>query len=200
MYVLINVNKEGDDDRESEIPLRPVLPSPSIPLRRVPYPCERRNAAMISFQPRNHADDEARRAAVRRVADWVEQALPEEQRDATHVMVNQVECREAGCPPVEGVIALLRKPKIVVRVRPRHACIAMSCCPTLAHAPRAASHAPLTHRTPRLATVGAVLWLCAVLQARGGGDEGRGGGRLERYAARGEPIRSWPPRARARAP
>ena len=96
---------------------------------------------MISFQPRNHAVDQARRAAVRRVADWVEQALPEEQRDATHVMVNQVECREEGCPPVECVVALLRKPKIVFRVRPRHACIAMSCCPTLAHAPRA--------RTPR---------------------------------------------------
>ena len=98
-------------------------------------------SAMISFQPRNHAVDQARRAAVRRVADWVEQALPEEQRDATHVMVNQVECREEGCPPVECVVALLRKPKIVFRVRPRHACIAMSCCPTLAHAPRA--------RTPR---------------------------------------------------
>ena len=53
---------------------------------------------MISFQPRNHAVDQARRAAVRRVADWVEEALPEEQRDATHVMVNQVECREEGCP------------------------------------------------------------------------------------------------------
>ena len=66
-------------------------------------------SAMISFQPRNHAVDQARRAAVRRVADWVEQALPEEQRDATHVMVNQVECREEGCPPVECVIALLRK-------------------------------------------------------------------------------------------
>ena len=157
-------------------------------------------SAMISFQPRNHAVDQARRAAVRRVADWVEQALPEEQRDATHVMVNQVECREEGCPPVECVVALLRKPKIVFRVRPRHACIAISCYPTLAHAPKASSHAPLTHRTPRLATVGAVLWLCAVLQARGGGDEGRGGGRLERYAARGEPIRSRPPRARARAP
>ena len=75
-------------------------------------------SAMISFQPRNHAVDQARRAAVRRVADWVEEALPEEQRDATHVMVNQVECREEGCPPVECVVALLRKPKIVFRVRP----------------------------------------------------------------------------------
>ena len=99
---------------------------------------------MISFQPRNHAVDQARRAAVRRVADWVEQALPEEQRDATHVMVNQVECREEGCPPVECVVALLRKPKIVFRVRPRHACIATSCCPTLAQ--RASSHAPLSYR------------------------------------------------------
>ena len=45
---------------------------------------------MISFQPRRHAVDEARRAAVRRVADWVEQALPEEERHTTHVMVNQV--------------------------------------------------------------------------------------------------------------
>ena len=86
-------------------------------------------AGMISFQPRNHVVDEARRAAVRRVADWVEQALPEEERNTTHVMVNQVECREEGCPPMECVIALLRKPKIIFRVRPRHTCIAMSCCP-----------------------------------------------------------------------
>ena len=170
------------------------FPSPTL-VARSEHPVPLSRSAMISFQPRNHAVDQARRAAVRRVADWVEQALPEEQRDATHVMVNQVECREEGCPPVECVIALLRKPKIVFRVRPRHACIAMSCCPTLAHAPRAASHAPLTHRTPRLATVGAVLWLCAVLQARGGGDEGRGVNRAERYFARGKAIRSWPPRA-----
>ena len=99
-------------------------------------------SAMISFQPRNHAVDQARRAAVRRVADWVEQALPEEQRDATHVMVNQVECREEGCPPVECVVALLRKPKIVFRVRPRHACIAIAAA---LPSPMPQGH----HRTPR---------------------------------------------------
>jgi len=110
---------------------------------------------MISFQPRRHAVDEARRAAVRRVADWVEQALPEEERHTTHVMVNQVECREDGCPPMECVIALLRKPKIIFRVRPRHACIVMRCCPrpctTVIHA------APLTQRS--LISGYVVLWL-----------------------------------------
>ena len=112
-------------------------------------------AGMISFQPRNHVVDEARRAAVRRVADWVEQALPEEERNTTHVMVNQVECREEGCPPMECVIALLRKPKIIFRVRPRHACIAMSCCPR--PCPRGI-HTPRRSLSARSA-LGVVLWL-----------------------------------------
>ena len=33
-------------------------------------------------------------------------------------MVNQLECKEPGCPPVECVIALLRKPKLMFKVRP----------------------------------------------------------------------------------
>ena len=110
---------------------------------------------MISFQPRRHAVDEARRAAVRRVADWVEQALPEEERHTTHVMVNQVECREDGCPPMECVIALLRKPKIIFRVRPRHACIAMRCCPR--PCTKGVHATPLTQCS--LTSLGVVLWL-----------------------------------------
>ena len=61
--------------------------------------------------------DAAKKAGIRRVADWVEEALPEEEQDETHVMVNQVECAEEGCPPVECVIALLRKPKLLFKVR-----------------------------------------------------------------------------------
>ena len=62
------------------------------------------------------ADKEARLAGVRRVADWVEDALPEDEQETTTVMVNQIECREEGCPPVECVIALLRKPKLVFKI------------------------------------------------------------------------------------
>ena len=173
-------------------------PPPALPALRVLQPCcgvtdetTVSLAGMISFQPRNHVVDEARRAAVRRVADWVEQALPEEERDSTHVMVNQVECREDGCPPIECVIALLRKPKIIFRARPRHACIAMSCCP-----PRPCPkgiHTPTTHSA--LAQLWCCVVACAVLQARGGGDAGRGVDRAERYTARGKAIRSGPPRA-----
>ena len=153
-----------------------------------------RRPGMISFQPRRHAVDEARRAAVRRVADWVEQALPEEERHTTHVMVNQVECREDGCPPMECVIALLRKPKIIFRVRPRHACIAMRCCPR----PCTKGVHALTQRS--LSSHGCCVVACAVLQARGRGDTGRGVDRAERHTARGKAIRSRPPRApRARA-
>ena len=175
-----------------------LLPPPALPALRVLQPCcgvtdetTVSLAGMISFQPRNHVVDEARRAAVRRVADWVEQALPEEERDSTHVMVNQVECREDGCPPIECVIALLRKPKIIFRARPRHACIAMSCCP-----PRPCPkgiHTPTTHSA--LAQLWCCVVACAVLQARGGGDAGRGVDRAERYTARGKAIRSGPPRA-----
>ena len=161
-------------------------PCKKLRRRRVPL------AGMISFQPRNHVVDEARRAAVRRVADWVEQALPEEERDTTHVMVNQVECREDGCPPMECVIALLRKPKIIFRVRPRHACIAMSCCPR--PCPRGI-HTPRRSLLSHSLSSGCCVVACAVLQARGGGDEGRGVNRAERYFARGKAVRSWPPRA-----
>ena len=180
--------------------------------RRMPHSCPKRALAgtseacsassttshsqpgMISFQPRRHAVDEARRAAVRRVADWVEQALPEEERHTTHVMVNQVECREDGCPPMECVIALLRKPKIIFRVRPRHACIAMRCCPR----PCTKGVHALTQRS--LSSHGCCVVACAVLQARGRGDTGRGVDRAERHTARGKAIRSRPPRApRARA-
>ena len=73
---------------------------------------------MISFQKHPVRVDEARRAAVRRVAAWIDEALPEEEQANTHVMVNQVECREGGgCPPIESVIALLRQPKLIFRVR-----------------------------------------------------------------------------------
>ena len=72
---------------------------------------------MIKFgqKPAAHVDA-AKKAGIRRVADWVEEALPEEEQDETHVMVNQVECAEEGCPPVECVIALLRKPKLLFKV------------------------------------------------------------------------------------
>ena len=77
--------------------------------------------------------DAAKKAGIRRVADWVEEALPEEEQDETHVMVNQIECAEEGCPPVECVIALLRKPKLLFKVR-------ATTEPARPHPPRTALH------------------------------------------------------------
>ena len=88
---------------------------------------------MISFHKAsaNQHVDQAKKDGIRRVADWVEEALPEEEQDETHVMVNQIECAEEGCPPVECVIALLRKPKLLFKVLPRQ------CTPP--HPPRTAT-------------------------------------------------------------
>lgn len=44
-------------------------------------------------------------AAIGRVREWVDAALPN--HDAVVVMVTELACHEPGCPPVETVIALL---------------------------------------------------------------------------------------------
>ena len=75
---------------------------------------------MINFNKasakHNDPEKEARLAGIRLISDWVENELPEDEQDTTSVMVNQIECAEEGCPPVECVIALLRKPKLVFKV------------------------------------------------------------------------------------
>ena len=43
---------------------------------------------------------------VKTVRHWVEDALPPEKEDVT-VMVNEMQCFEPGCAPVETVISLL---------------------------------------------------------------------------------------------
>ena len=76
--------------------------------------------SMISFNSASNKnkdpDKEARLAGIRQISDWVENELPEDEQETTSVMVNQIECAEEGCPPVECVIALLRKPKLVFKV------------------------------------------------------------------------------------
>ena len=69
-------------------------------------------------------DKQARLAGIRQISDWVENELPEDEKEETSVMVNQIECVEDGCPPVECVIALLRKPKLVFKVSRRPGCAA----------------------------------------------------------------------------
>ena len=60
-------------------------------------------------------DVKRKQEATRRVVGWIEKALPPEEED-TAVMVNQLECKEEGCPPVECVIALLRKPRLTFKI------------------------------------------------------------------------------------
>ena len=96
--------------------------------------------AGFSFNKAAEHQDPDRKAGIRRVADWVEDALPEEEQEDTHVMVNQIECAEEGCPPVECVIALLRKkpaPKLMFKARGAHELTVAQCgrprrCPALA--------------------------------------------------------------------
>jgi hypothetical protein len=86
---------------------------------------------MISFGAASNKnkdpDKEARLAGIRQISDWVENELPEDEQETTSVMVNQIECAEEGCPPVECVIALLRKPKLVFKVRCRPNCVSRRC-------------------------------------------------------------------------
>ena len=83
---------------------------------------------MINFNKasakHNDPEKEARLAGIRQISDWVENELPEDEQDTTSVMVNQIECAEEGCPPVECVIALLRKPKLVFKVLCLPNCVA----------------------------------------------------------------------------
>lgn len=56
---------------------------------------------MISFasQPRRNNRE------ITRVRDWVQNAVPED--DGILVMVNELECNEPGCAPIETVVTLL---------------------------------------------------------------------------------------------
>ena len=69
-------------------------------------------------------------AGVKRVRDWLEELLPDDEKDEddggaappgkeTSVIVNQLACKEAGCPDVEVVITLLRakpRPKLMFKI------------------------------------------------------------------------------------
>ncbi|KAL1496344.1 hypothetical protein AB1Y20_016300 [Prymnesium parvum] len=60
---------------------------------------------MINF---TNADEnvQARRRLSRRVTSWVEELLPREYADCI-VMVNEMQCFEPGCAPLETVVSLL---------------------------------------------------------------------------------------------
>jgi len=67
---------------------------------------------------------------VKRVRSWLEEMLPDDEKDEddggsappgkeTSVIVNQLACKEAGCPDVEVVMTLLRvkpRPKLMFKV------------------------------------------------------------------------------------
>jgi hypothetical protein len=66
----------------------------------------------------------------KRVREWLDKMLPEDERDEedggkappgkeTNVIVNQLACKEAGCPDVECVLTLLRakpRPKLMFKI------------------------------------------------------------------------------------
>ena len=74
--------------------------------------------------------EKAQREGVRRVSDWLEGLLPDDEKEEddggsaesgkeTSVIVNQLACKEAGCPDVEVVITLLRakpRPKLMFKI------------------------------------------------------------------------------------
>ena len=71
---------------------------------------------MISIKKKNpaeEAEETAKKEGIKRIAGWVDADLNDEE---VTVMVSQLECKEPGCPPVECVIALLRKPKLMFKI------------------------------------------------------------------------------------
>jgi hypothetical protein len=77
------------------------------------------------------AAEKAKRDAVSQLSTWLEQMLPDEERweelpggkapdgQETNIIVNQLACREEGCPDVECVITLSRskpRPKLMFKI------------------------------------------------------------------------------------
>ena len=83
---------------------------------------------MIAPQSKEKAA--AQTAGVKRVRGWLEELLPDDEKEEddggtapdgkeTSVIVNQLACKEEGCPDVEVVITLLRakpRPKLMFKV------------------------------------------------------------------------------------
>ena len=75
------------------------------------------------LKPKDDAAEQKQREGVQRVIGWLEDMLPDEERDEedggsappgkeTSVICNQLACKEEGCPDVEVVMTLLRaKPR-----------------------------------------------------------------------------------------
>ena len=55
------------------------------------------------------------RKQLRQVTDWVEDELPDALDDVT-VMVNEMQCFEPNCPPLETVVTLLGAKSIVFKL------------------------------------------------------------------------------------
>ena len=67
--------------------------------------------AMINFQqpmPNNKRE-------IKQVTAWVEDALPDELEDVM-VMVNEMQCFEPGCAPLETVVSLLGQKSLVFKI------------------------------------------------------------------------------------
>lgn len=79
---------------------------------------------------KDKAKEKAQQEGVRRVKDWLIGLLPADEKEEddggtaedgkeTSVIVNQLACKEAGCPDVEVVITLLRakpRPKLMFKI------------------------------------------------------------------------------------
>ena len=85
---------------------------------------------LIKKQDASGTAEKEKSAGIHRVRDWLEAKLPDEEKDEdlggtappgkeTTVIVNQLECKEPGCPPVEIVMTLLRAkpaPKLMFKI------------------------------------------------------------------------------------
>ena len=85
---------------------------------------------MFASKDKNAEKAKIQQAGVKRVREWLENLLPEEEKDEedggkapsgkeTSVIVNQLACKEEGCPDVEVVMTLLRakpRPKLMFKV------------------------------------------------------------------------------------
>uniref|UniRef100_A0A7S2N569 Uncharacterized protein n=1 Tax=Haptolina brevifila TaxID=156173 RepID=A0A7S2N569_9EUKA len=67
---------------------------------------------MINFQ---QPQPKTNKQLIRKVTQWVEDSLPESHDEAT-VMVNEMQCYEPGCAPLETVVSILATPSVVFKI------------------------------------------------------------------------------------
>jgi hypothetical protein len=86
------------------------------------------------------------REAMRRVKDWAAQCLLLGEED--NVMVTELRCHEPGCPPLETVIAVLRRGQPTVQAKVHRAAASLTLADVQAACAALSIHSTQTENQP----------------------------------------------------